>query len=171
MVNDQKITQQTLDYLKDRYNEEQARFDHFENKCSRFLTFVTIIIAAITTISGLKNGAIFHPQSFFETLIFLLFIIGAIAIISSWGQALSALKIGECATMPNNKDAAQYLKDVDGDDASSYIFKCYVDTIDALSKDIKTKADKLKIAYSDLILSAWCLSIVATVTIILEVQK
>ncbi len=171
MENNQEISQQALDYLKDRYNEEQRRFDHFENKCSRFLTFVTIIIAAITAISGLKDGAIFHPQSISDTIIFLLFIFGAMAIISSWGQALSALKIGECATMPNNRNTAQYLMDVDGNDASSYIYKCYIDTIEALSEDIRKKAEKLKIAYRDLIFSAWCLSIVVALAIFSEVIR
>ncbi len=51
-------TDHTLDYLKDRYNEELARFDHFENKCEKFLIFVTVIIAAVTAFSGLNNGAI-----------------------------------------------------------------------------------------------------------------
>jgi len=33
-----------LAYLKDRYNEELARFDLTENKCQKFLGAITILL-------------------------------------------------------------------------------------------------------------------------------
>jgi hypothetical protein len=53
----------TLEYLKDRYIEEQSRFDHFENKCAKLLTLTSLVIGIVTAASGLNKGAIFHPQT------------------------------------------------------------------------------------------------------------
>lgn len=46
---------ETLTYLKDRYKDEQARFDHFENKCAKFLTAVSVVIVALTALVSAKG--------------------------------------------------------------------------------------------------------------------
>lgn len=50
---------ETLAYLKDRYKDEQARFDHFENKCAKFLTAVSVVIAALTALVSAKGRVLF----------------------------------------------------------------------------------------------------------------
>lgn len=162
---------QTLEYLKDRYAEEQSRFDHFENKCSKFLTFVTVIVGGITAISGMHGGKIFQPQSEISWIALLLFLVGAFSIICSWGHALSALKIGDCPVMPRSRTTAEYLSEANPEDANIHIYNCYVDTLEKLSDEITRKSKKLELAYEELTVSAWCLGVVATLSIFMEITK
>lgn len=48
--------EETIGYLQNRFRDEQSRFDHFENKCAKFLTVVSIVIAAVSALAGLKDG-------------------------------------------------------------------------------------------------------------------
>lgn len=162
---------QTLDYLKDRYSEEQARFDHFENKCSKFITFVTVIIAAITALAGMKDGVIFRPKSEVAWVVLIVLIIGSFSIVCSWGHALMALRIGECSILPRSRTAAEYLQAVDEDTASRYIYNCYVDTLEKLAAEIDHKSRNLELAYDELTISAWSLGLVAVLTIYMEISK
>lgn len=161
----------TLDYLKNRYNEELARFDHFENKCAKFLTFVTVIIAAVTAFSGLNNGAIFHPKNPVSWINLLVFSVGSIAIVCSWGHALSALRLGDYSVMPKNRATAEYLNAVDEADAKNHIYNCYVDTLGMVGVQLDDKSAKLELAYEELVISAICLGFVCFFTACMEIQK
>lgn len=161
----------TLDYLKDRYTEEQSRFDHFENKCTKLLTFTSIVIGAITAVAGINKGAVFHPQSPASWLIFLAFLAGCISIACAWGHALLALRIGDCPVLPRSRTAAEYLCEVDEDSQSIYLYNCYVDTLERLATVINQKSRNLELAYQELSIGAWGLALTAALTMLMEMQK
>jgi len=161
----------TLEYLRDRYIEEQARFDHFENKCSKFLTFVTVIIAGVTALSGMNKGAIFYPNSELHWIILVVFMIGAFSVVCAWGHSLLALRIGDCSVLPRGRDTAEYLSIVDEETASRHIYNCYVDTLEKLSVEINEKSKNLELAYDELTISAWCLGLVAILIAFMEIAK
>lgn len=163
--------EKTLEYLRDRYLEEQARFDHFENKCSKFLTFLTVIIAGITAIVNMSEGAIFHPSSEFQWVILIIFIIGSLCIACAWGHSLLALRIGDCSVLPRSRETAEYLSAVDEETALRHIYNCYVDTLEKLSSEINVKSRNLELAYDELSMSAWCLGFIAILTICMEIAK
>lgn len=165
------ITDHTLDYLKNRYDEELARFDHFENKCEKFITFVTVIIAAITAFSGLSNGAIFHPKTPISWVTLFVFIIGFIAIVASWGHALSALRVGDYSVMPRSRATAEYLNAVEEPDAKQHIYNCYVDTLEKVAVELAGKSKQLELAYEELVISAVCLGFVCISTASMEIFK
>lgn len=164
-------TDHTLDYLKDRYNEELARFDHFENKCEKFLTFVTVIIAAVTAFSGLNNGAIFHPKNPLSWISLFVFIMGSLAIVCSWGHALSALRVGDYSVMPRSRATAEYLNAVDEADAKEHVYNCYVDTLEKVAVQLEGKSTQLELAYEELVISAICLGFVCFLTACMEIFK
>lgn len=164
-------TDHTLDYLKDRYNEELARFDHFENKCEKFLTFVTVIIAAVTAFSGLNNGAVFHPKNPLSWINLFVFIMGSVAIVCSWGHALSALRVGDYSVMPRSRATAEYLNAVDEADAKEHVYNCYVDTLEKVAVQLDGKSTQLELAYEELVISAICLGFVCFLTACMEIFK
>lgn len=161
----------TLDYLKDRYNEELARFDHFESKCEKFLISVTIIIAAITALSGLNNGAIFHPKNPISWINLVVFILGSIAIFCSWLHALSALRVGDYSIMPRSRATAKYLNAVDEADAKDHVYNCYVDTLEKVAVQLDGKSKQLEFAYEELLISGICLFVVFALTVCMEIFK
>ncbi len=160
-----------LGYLRDRYNEEQSRFDHLENKCSKFLGFSSVVIAAITAVASVKNGAIFHPEFFLSGLALAFYLLGALAVICSWGHALEALRIRDCTVLPRNRETAEYLIEADEETAKRHIYQCYSDTLEKLKFEIDEKSRKLNLAYEDIVFSAWCLGLAAVVFIFMEMTK
>jgi hypothetical protein len=160
-----------LEYLHERYVEEQARFDHFENKCSRLLTFVTVIVAGITTLASMNKGFIFHPDTGLQWVVLIVFMCGSFSAVCAWGHSLSALRIGDCSVLPRSRSTAEYLSEVDEDAASKHIYNCYVDTLENLSDEINQKSRNLELAYDEIAISAWCLGFVATLISFMEIIK
>jgi hypothetical protein len=160
-----------INYLKDRYNEELARFDHFENKCAKFLTFVTVIIATITALCGFDNSSVFHPNTPIDWLVLIVLCFGFIAIASSWGHALSALQIGDFSVMPKSKATAEYLICVDAGVAKKHIYQCYVDVLEKMDIQLTAKSRPLQLAYEELVISAVCLCFVCLLTAFKEITK
>lgn len=158
-------------YLKDRFKEEQGRFDHFENKCAKLLTAVSIVIAALSALAGLKNGALFQVASPLGALIFLAFSIAALCIACSWGHALSALRISDCPTLPNSRLAIDYLRAVNVEQQKLYIFRCYIDTLEELKQAIDEKSKPLDLAYQELVFGAGFLGLLAILTAIRELTS
>ncbi|PCI48036.1 MAG: hypothetical protein COB43_00135 [Oceanospirillales bacterium] len=163
--------EKTLDYLRDRYVEEQARFDHFENKSAKLLTFVTVIVAGVTALGGLNKGAIFHPSTELQWGVLIIFMCGSFSVVCAWGHSLLALRIGECSVLPRNRETAEYLSAVDEETASRHIYNCYVDTLEKLTDEIDGKSKNLELAYDELAISAWCLGFVALLISFMEIMK
>ncbi len=172
MDNKIAVNKDVLEYFKDRYIEEQSRFDHFEAKCSRFLTFVTVIIALLTGFYELKaNDINFSECKALQIIMSSSFIFGCISISISWFFSLAAMKISECSIVPNNRNTAEYLIGVDPVTAAEYILASYIDTIEMLSPEIQRKSDYLNIAYKALIFSAGFITATIISSVISEVIK
>lgn len=162
---------ETISYLKDRFKEEQGRFDHFENKCAKFLTAVSIVIAALSALAGLKNGLLFQVTSPFAALIFISFAATAICVACSWGHAFSALRICDCPSLPSSRKTAEYLLAVDAEQQKLHIYKCYIDTIEKLQFAIDAKSKPLDLAYSELVWGAGFFMLLAILTTIRELTS
>jgi hypothetical protein len=159
---------ETISYLKDRFKEEQARFDHFENKCAKFLTAVSIVIAAVSALAGIKNGILFQVGNPLGVLIFLSFAAAAICVICSWGHAFSALRISDCPSLPSSRGTAEYLLAVDSEKQKLHIYNCCIDTLEELKKAIDAKSKPLELAYQELVWGAGFFMLLAILTTIRE---
>ncbi|NJJ56226.1 hypothetical protein [Pseudomonas sp. B14(2022)] len=159
---------ETISYLKDRFKEEQGRFDHFENKCAKFLTAVSIVIAAVSALAGLKSGILFQLTSPLSLVIFLSFAAAAICVACSWGHAFSALRISECPSLPSSRGTAEYLLIVEADHQKLHIYNCYIDTLEKLKTAIDEKSKPLELAYKELVWGASFFMLLAVLTTIRE---
>ncbi|AZF32260.1 hypothetical protein C4J89_2785 [Pseudomonas sp. R4-35-07] len=157
---------ETISYLKDRFKEEHDRFDHFENKCAKFLTAVSIVIAAVSALAGLKNGILFQVSSPLGLMIFLSFAAAAFCVTCSWGHALSALRISECPSLPSSRRTADYLLVVDAEQQKLHIYNCYIDTLEKLKTAIDEKSRPLELAYKELVWGAGFFMLLAILTTI-----
>ncbi|WP_263139636.1 hypothetical protein [Pseudomonas sp. RIT-PI-AD] len=156
---------ETLAYLKDRYKDEQARYDHFENKCARFLTAVSIVIAALTTLVSAKGRALFNLNNPSGVIALGCFLAAAICVVCSWGHALSALRIRDCPTLPSSRQTMEWLKQVDASAYQQHIYNCYIDTLEKLKSATDAKSKSLDFAYSEMVYAAWALSLLAVMSI------
>ncbi|MCP4490643.1 MAG: hypothetical protein GY820_25525 [Gammaproteobacteria bacterium] len=163
-------TESTISYFKDRYEEENTRFNHIESKCSVILRFLTVIIGVIAAISSTKT-AIFSPTSFIEWVVLVLHITGTSFIVLSWGHSLYSLKTANCPVMPKNRDTLNYLVAEDNEKAETHILNCYIDTLEKLGDTISEKAKYFRYSYNELAIGAFLFSIVGAITAILEVTQ
>ncbi|MDY7560458.1 MULTISPECIES: hypothetical protein [unclassified Pseudomonas] len=156
---------ETLTYLKDRYKDEQARFDHFENKCAKFLTAVSIVIVALTALVSAKGKVIFALHGPLDVLAFGSFIAAAFCVVCSWGHALNALRIRDCPSLPSSRETAEWMKNAAPNAYKQHLFNCYIDTLEKLKSAIDEKSKPLDFAYSEMVYAAWALSLLAVISI------
>jgi len=161
----------TNEYLKDRYNEERLRFDHFENKSAKLLTFISAVIAALIAIAGVNTGVIFHPTHPVLWIARVSFLLGAFSICCAWGHTLLSLRVGDVPVMPMSTATAEWLSKVDEKHQLEHIFNCYRDTLPKLTEVINQKSSALQLAYSELVFSAWMLGVTSFLYIVMELAK
>ena len=159
---------ETISYLKDRFEEEQGRFDHFENKCAKFLTAVSIVIAALSALAGLKSGIVFQVTSPLTFFIFVSFAAAVLCVACSWGHAFSALRIADCPGLPSSRATVEYLRKVEPEQQKLHIYNCYIDTLEKLKTAIDEKSKPLDLAYTELVIGAVCLMLFALLSTIRE---
>ncbi|HGS4561392.1 TPA: hypothetical protein ACMDRZ_003653 [Vibrio cholerae] len=161
----------TLEYLKERYAEEQDRFKHFEEKCSKFLTFLTAVVSVLAAWGAFAKDSLFSPNTPWMWVQLALFCIASLCLVCSWGHAILAIKIGDCPVLPKQGNVAVYLRDSNTSERDAYIFDCYVDTLKQLTKVIDDKSINLEHSYDELIYSAWAIGFLGVITILTEVLK
>jgi len=162
---------ETISYLKDRFKEEQARFDQVESKSAKFFTAVSVLVAGLSALAGLKNGIIFQTHTPLAVLAFVAFAVAAFAIACAWGHALSALSIKAYPNLPSNRETAEYLKVVDEDAQKRHLYNCYVDTLEILKAAIDEKSKPLGFAYQEITIGASAFAVLAVLTIIRELTS
>jgi len=157
-----------LEYLKDRYDEEQDRFAHFEEKCSKLLTLLSILIAALGSIAAVKSPLAFPPTSVLQWLLVVALLGAIFSLICAWGHTLLALKIDDCPVMPRSSETANYLRESTEEVGEQHLFNCYVDTLEKLADAVNRKAKNVELAYSELTIAAWLIGGWAILLIVME---
>lgn len=159
---------ETISYLKDRFKEEQARFDQVENKSAKFFTAVSVLVAGLSALASLKNGVLFQTQTPLAALAFVAFAVAAFAIACAWGHALSALRIESYPCMPSSRQTTEYLKAVEEGAQKVHLYNCYIDTIESFKAAIDEKSKPLDLAYQEITIGAGAFGLLAVLTIIRE---
>ncbi|KPN91947.1 hypothetical protein [Pseudomonas nunensis] len=159
---------ETISYLKDRFKEEQARFDQIENKSAKFFTAVSILIAGLSALASMKNGVLFQLRSPLSVITFLAFAIAAAAIACAWAHALSSLSIKAYPNLPSNRETAEYLKAVDEEGYQVHLYNCYTDTLELLKASIDEKSKPLSLAYGEITIAAGAFALLVVFIIIRE---
>ncbi len=153
------MREEAISYIKDRYNEELARFTHFEEKCGRLVALLTVTIAALGGLVGFKKDNIFSPCTELDWVVLVVCLLSFFILSCAWGHSLLALKVGDCPVAAKSRDNAEYLVSASQEDSIKQIFECYVNTTSELSEVINTKAKNLEHAYNELSIGAWLVAI------------
>jgi hypothetical protein len=162
------IKSEALNYVRERYVEEQQRFKHIEDKCAVIVSFLTVSIAAFGSILGLKNTGIFTPNSVLDWLIFTFCILTLFVLACAWGHALLALKLGKCPVAAKSRINADFIFKANENDAFEQIYDCYVSPIETLENVINQKAKNLSLAYNEIVISAWLIALFAILVTLKE---
>lgn len=162
---------EVLDYLKDRYSEEQARFTQLEEKSAKILGYLSVLIGVLGAALGFKDSALLSPSSLAEWLRLAAFIIALFCVVCSWGHSLLALKINDCPVMPRSRGAIEWMTYVERSEWERHLVNWYANTIDELSFQSDRKAKNIGFCYSELTYSAWALGVFAVIAATMELMK
>lgn len=157
-----------IDYLKDRYAEEQSRIDSLESKCFLLLAFLTIVIAFLGTIAVIKSESLFQPAYPIEWIKLVAFLIAVFSLVCSWGHSLLVLKIGACPVLPKDRETVHCLDKADNESRDQNIVDYYLEAIEKITAVANEKSRYIGLAYEELTMSAWFLSIVTAIAIGME---
>lgn len=160
-----------LDYLKDRYSEEQTRFTQLEEKSAKILGYLSILIGVLGAGLGFKDSALLSPHSLVEWIRLVVFVAALFCIICSWGHSLLALKISDCPVMPRSRVAIDWMIYVEKAEREKHLVNVYANTIDELSTQCDRKAKNIEFCYSELTYGAWILSLFAVIATTMELMK
>lgn len=164
------IKSEALSYIRDRYVEEQSRFNHFEEKCGKLVSLLTIVIGIFVSLVGFKSKALFSLDSELDWIVLGLCALLSIVLASAWGHALRALKLGDCPVAAKSRKNADYILSTSSESAFQHIVDCYVDTTEILGKVIDEKAQNLEHAYGEITASAWISALLALFIAIKELS-
>ena len=158
-------------YIKERYNEEILRFESIENKCTRFLTIITIIIASFGAVLGYQNSQLFNPSTPIEYIALFAGLFAILCLACAFGHLLSSLKINSSIVVPRGTQTSEWLKNQKSEEAQSYIYDCCANAVVQQSEFNGNKLIPLKLAYNELVIAAWSISAFAILKIIMEIIK
>jgi hypothetical protein len=159
---------EAFDYVKEMYIEELGRFTLIENKCTVFLTLLTIMIGTFGMLVGFNNQKMFKPNSMFEYLELVFFGLAVFSMICSWGHFLLALKISKSPVAARNIETSNWFKIAKKDECINHIYNCYADTTPKITAAITKKIKIIEIAYDELALTAWFVAGFSLIKIYLE---
>lgn len=162
---------ETISYLKERFKDEQDRFHQVENKSAKFFTAVSILIAGLSAMAGLREGQIFQIHSPLAVLTFIVFLVAAFAIACAWGHALSALRVREYPNLPSDHLTGEYLNAVDETAQKQHIYNCYIGTLEKLKITIADKTKPLDLAYQEITIGASAFGLLACLIVFRELLE
>lgn len=162
-----------IEYMKERYVEEQSRFTHFETKSSAQLRFLSAVIGFTVIIGGFIGEVLLHPATELDWCRTIVFSVSLFSAVCAWGHALRAISVGDCPVLPKDRQTADYLshEHIDDQDREKHILNCLVDTIEQLKVTIDEKSINIEHAHTELVVSAWGVGLLAILTVIIEVTK
>lgn len=158
-------------YAKERYEEEHKRFDHMENKCGKLMSFITILITAITGLLAFFSTAVFSPKGLLDWAILIVTVGAVFVLICSWWHALLSLKLGTVNIAPTKDENFTYMAEKTDEEMYKHMVNCYLGPLRKLTPKIDEKAKYLKFSYEELTMAGGFLALLLLLTFIREVIK
>ncbi|MFK4017078.1 hypothetical protein [Cobetia marina] len=160
-----EVRVEAINYAKDRYVEEQGRFNQAENKCAHIHRSLTLIIAFLGSIVGFKGMNLLSPTTLYEWFIFILILLSSFTLLCAWGHAFRALKITEWPTASRSRENCEYIFEQDADNSLRQILDCYVGSLEKLDGALDEKIKYLNYAYEELFYSVVFISLLSALII------
>jgi len=142
-----------INYARERYVEELARFDHLEEKSGKFLGTLTIAIGVFSVLAGSYLEAAGRPSDSSDWVTLIALVVTFAAMASAWGHVLAVLRLKTVDVAAKRPEAIAYIRNNQAVARDEYILRCYSETTQRIAKDLEEKERDLKIAYDDIVFS------------------
>ncbi len=148
-------------YARSSFDDELVRFRNIEDKASKFIGLVSIIIASYTAIIKFSGGVFFPPKNAFEWATAISIAFAFFTLASSWSFLFRSLKFVDMPRLPLD---SEYIESFKGKEFATnhFLLAMTCSTALALARDSnKEKIKLLEKAYGEMSLSLLLLTITA----------
>jgi len=142
-----------IDYARERYVEEMARFDFLEDKSSRFLGMLTIAIGGFSVLAGWYLEAVGKPQDLSDWFTMATLIVTFASLAYAWSYVLAALKLQTVDVATRSPEAIEHIKNSSSAVRDDFILSCYADTVQKIAKTLEEKERDLGRAFKGIVFS------------------
>lgn len=97
-------------HAKARFDDEIERFKNMENKASKFIGLLSIVIFGYTTLIRLSGGVFFPPKTAIDWVTFSFVTLTFLALAASWGLLFRSLKFREMPRLHIDKNYIEEFK-------------------------------------------------------------
>ena len=161
MMNNQKNEKYEFlyQYAKSSFDDELTRFRNIEDKASKFIGLLSIMIVGYTAIIRFSGSVFFPPETKLQWTSLVVIGLTFVTLVSSWSLLFRSLRFIEMPRLPLDP---KYIEDFKSKDFATNHYLLSVTCSDALAQARFSNTKKTKLlrqAYSDMTLSAWLLSV------------
>lgn len=147
------------EFAKASFDEELTRFRSIEDKASKFIGLLSIMILGYTAIIRFSGKVFFPPENTYQWITIILIFLTFLALVSSWSLLFRTLCLIE---MPRLKFDEEYIQEFKENSFSTnhYLLSMACSKVLAEARESNSvKTNLLNIAYRDMTYSAWFLSL------------
>jgi len=111
------------------------------------------------------------PKTVIEYIVLLAALFAIFSLICAFGHLLLSIKIRENIVVPRGKKTSEWLKKQKKEEAQSYVYDCYANAVTKQSEFNRDKLKPLKLAYGELVIAIWLISVFSILKVIMEFMK
>ena len=159
------------EYSRKSLDEDLDRFKNIEDKSTKFMGFLTILIVGFSAIIRFASDIFFPPSHLFTWCTLIIIFFTYIALASAWGHLFMSLRILNVPRMPLDKYVIDMIEK--NSLATSYwaLSESCKNALEKSENVIENKTKNLQIAYQDIGYSAWLMSLSLIMITVCEYLK
>ena len=159
-------------YALESLDQDVERFHRLDDKISKFITLVTVIMSVFVAAIPFVFKHHFPPKSFLEYLLMILLFLTFITLCSLWSFLFRGLRLQDVPRMPFNEKTLTFFKD--NKNVNTIMFALTRTCLNAFEKHKEINANKvwhLNKAYDDTVWAASLIIVDLFLIVLLQVMK
>lgn len=156
MAYDREKYKTLYEYQKDQFDDEKQRYSKLEDKATKFLTALTIVISTYTLIVGkFLESLPTDINAFLKWSCYILIFLTFLCFCSAWSFIFRTLKLRDVPKMPSDKATIEYFLDNHLESIYWDRAEKYSEAINMYRNQNKEKTDLISNAYRDIAFASW----------------
>ncbi|WP_372373246.1 hypothetical protein ACDI10_16400 [Vreelandella venusta] len=148
-------------YGRAAFEDELKRFQNIEAKAGKYLSFLSVGIAAYTYLVKTYAYVFFPPFGLFQWLILTVVGLTFFTLIVSWSHLYRALRFTDMPRMTYGYEIIDFVDNNSFVSAHYHFSKMAAQALDCARKRNEEKSKLLLLAYTDIVISVWLIAISA----------
>jgi hypothetical protein len=158
--------QELYQLSKEAFNEELERFFRIDEKATKYLSVITLVLGFLPFVSNWSITKIIPPSSYIEWFLFVIGILFCLSVFASWIITFSVLKLHKVGKIPLSSEMIDFFDNHSLLNIYYTLSKSNKDVLLMNRKQVNKKSKRLYYAYQTIIASGIFLLILFLLTLI-----